>query len=175
MCVWFPMAAIAHSRCAWVSGARGQEGRWRRAQLPGAPQVHSRAMGKTNDWAAPPSLRLSLCPCWTPGVDGEVGWSCPGPGRGFGVVLLGWAGLSFHESSLQELTSWIQGAVPRKPFPARNPTHYLVLKGRHRSFLGPALCNSLARRAPDEAPPEPTQLHRSPCIAGVWYPAADVH
>lgn len=78
------------------------------------------------------------------------------------MVLLGWAGLSFLESSLQELTPWIQGAVPKRPLPARNTTHYLVLKGRHRSFLGAVLCNPLARWAPNKAPPKPAQLHRSP-------------
>lgn len=82
-------------------------------------------------------------------------------------MLLGQAGLGFHESLPPESMSRIQGAVPKEQLFARNPTHYLALSGKLCSFLGLALSSSPARQAPDAASPEPTWLDLGPCAAGV--------
>lgn len=84
-------------------------------------------------------------------------------------MLLGQAGLGFHESLPPESMSRIQGAVPKEQLFARNPTHYLALSGKLCSFLGLALSSSPARQAPDAASPEPTWLDLGPCAAGVQH------
>lgn len=57
VCVWFPITAIAHSRCAWVSGARGQAGRWRRARRARSSPSSFQSDGEDHDCG----LHLPAC------------------------------------------------------------------------------------------------------------------